>query len=736
MKTLAPLLLLLVTSAWWGCSDETPAQDDDNTQDVADSNGETDAEDDAPEEDQSTGDQGGDATEEDGTDDAAEDVEEEVRLPTCFAEDRERLVGDRCVRDTDRICFSNADCRDTEECEGAGEEPGLCMYQIPEAIDCPGSAGCANNTGALRASVAIRSITPEGFELARPEYIDDDALFTGDTEDPDHFFDCGRDRVCPDDDDYTAPDADGSEGNERFEGAWLAGFDHSRPARLCPPELLGDSCEGLQCCSSESGHDEIWARGVMFEQGESKVAILSVDLVGFFYSDIQRIVAQLPESLELDLLIVAATHTHEAPDGLGQWGPGFAGSDLPEATGVDAAHMAFIHAQIIDLLEEADDNLAEADLYAALVDTGTVGLAVNDGRDPWIFDDDLAVMHIVKAGGDRNDADDTIGVLMNWGSHPESMSDENPYITSDFPHYARHYVENGFPEFVPEEGETLPAIAGLGGATVYYSGAVGGLIGPLRRAAQTRDGTVHAGTSWEKTDAIGQQLALATFRALEGATKIEGDLTFGAHEFMTAIANLQFQTGFMGLDLFDREIYNWRHSDNMQPPVLPLVVTSVARVQIGDVTFATVPGEVFPETVTGGFFDEYSESAPVRGSPHETTCDADLMPVADGEDPGEHPCIISPGNPNPPVLEDAPNAGFLRGDLPGDIHFVLGLGQDELGYLVPTYDFQLLEGAEYVGEPEGDHYEETNSVGPHNLPNVLRQIEILFDLDDELFRTE
>ncbi len=728
-KYISPALMILLASTLWACSDDTnPATDTNQTVEDTEEEVQQDTSGETTEPDETTT---------DTEPDAIEEVEEDVVLPTCFIEDRERLVGDRCYRDTDRVCITNDDCRSTEVCEDATEEElGTCMYQIPEPLDCPGSAGCENNTGPLRAAVAIRTIMPEGYELARPEFTDDEGLFTGDTEDPDTYFDCGRDRVCPDDEGYTEPDADGSEGNEIFDGAWLAGFDHSRPAFLCPEELLGDDCEGPECCVNESGHDDIWARGVMFEQGDSKVAMLSVDLVGFFYSDIQRIVANLPESLELDLLIVSATHTHEAPDGLGQWGPGFIGSDLPEKTGVDSAHMAFIHAQITDLLVEADENLVEADLYAARIDTGTVGLAVNDSRDPWIFDDDLSVLHIVEADGDRNDSEDTIGLLMNWGSHPESMSDENPYISSDFPHYARYYVENGFPELVPEEGETLPAIPGLGGATVYYSGAVGGLIGPLRRAAQSRDGTVYDGTSWEKTDAIGQQLALATFRALETATKVEGDLTFGSHEFLTGIANLQFQTGFMGLNLFDREIYNWRHSDSMQPPVLPLVVTSVARVQIGNVTFATVPGEVFPETLTGGFLEDVSVSDPVRGSPHETVCDDDLMPVAEGDDPGENPCIVSPGNPNPPDLESAPNAGFLRGELPGEIHFVLGLGQDELGYLVPTYDFELMEGAPYVGEPPGDHYEETNSVGPHNLPNVLRQIEILFDLDEDLFRTE
>jgi hypothetical protein len=643
-------------------------------------------------------------------------------------------VGNRCARRTDRICLDNSHCRDTEECvppEG-DEEFGTCIYQIPEQLGCPGSPGCADNDGTLRAAFAIRSITPTGFEEPRPEYVDDNALFTGDTEDPETYWDCGRDMICPGADDYTAPDADGSEGNENFDGVWLAGFDHSRPAMRCSAELL-DDCEGPECCDNELAHDDIWARGVMFEQGDSKVALVSLDLVGFFYSDIQRIVAQLPEELELDLLIIAATHTHEAPDAIGQWGPGAAGSDLPEKTGVDSAHMQHIHSQVIALLAEADRNLVEVDVYAASVDTGTEGLAVKDSRDPWIFDDDLPVMQVVIAGEDRADYDNTLGLVVAWGSHPEAMSDENQYITSDFPHYAREWIENGFPEIEVGE-ETLPAIEGVGAPVVYFSASVGGLIGPLGRTGIARDGTAYSSTSWEKTDAIGQQIALAAFRALHEMVLFEGDLSFGSLELVTNVANLQFQIGFLGLDLFDREVYNWRHSDGLFEPGIPQLVTAVTRVQIGGLSFATMPGEIFPETLTGGFTFVDQVSTPVRGNPEDLRCDDDRLPTG-GED-GTEPCLIDPDNPNPPDLDAAPNSGFIREELPGDVLFVIGLGMDEIGYLVPPYDFQLLEGAPYVGEPEGDHYEETNSVGPGPLSAVLDAMELLWDLDVDLFERE
>ena len=703
-----------------------------------------------PAEDTASADEGNDIQTEPDTaiDTATEQVEDtqtepDVELPTCFEEDRERLVGTECARHTDRVCLDNSHCREgIEECEFEGdEETGTCTYQIPDPLECPGSPSCPEgDTAPLRAAFAMRTITPLGFEEGKaddPMSINEDGLFVGDTYDTETYWDCGRDMICPDDDDYTGPDEDGSEGNEDFEGAWIAGFDHSRPAFRCPPELLGDDCDqGPACCAHELAHDDIWARGVMFEQGDSKVAMISLDLVGFFYSDIERIFARVPEDMELDLLIISSTHTHEAPDTVGQWGVGFLGGDLPDETGVDAAHMAHVHDQVLALLAEANDNLAAVDVYAASVDTGSVGMAAHDTRDPWIFDDNLAVVKIITDGGDPTDPTDTVGVLINWGNHPEAISDRNPYISSDFPHYARYYVENGFPA---NDDPVLEAIPGVGGPVAYFSAAVGGLITPLRgREAMTREGVMIGASSWPKVDAMGQQLALATFEALkiENLQQMDETLSFGKREFMNEIANLQFQLGFMGLELFDREVYNWRHSDTMWAPDLPQVVTAVAKVQIGGLTFVTVPGEVFPETLTGGFQPGDTTSTPVRGDPLDLQCEENLLPPGETPVDATHPCMVSPSNPNPPDVAEAPNGGFVRDALPGDVIFVLGLGMDELGYLVPPYDFELLEGAEYVGEPDGDHYEETNSTGPNILMNVLDNLELLFDLDVELFARE
>jgi len=99
-------------------------------------------------------------------------------------------------------------------------------------------------------------------------------------------------------------------------------------------------------------------------------------------------------------------------------------------------------------------------------------------------------------------------------------------------------------------------------------------------------------------------------------------------------------------------------------------------------------GELHPELFIGGYDGTFSYDAP----------------------------IIDPNNPNPPMLANAPQPPYLRQlmtDLPGVDHAIcMGLAEDMIGYIVPSYNYQLDDNTPYIEEAPGDHYEETNSVGP------------------------
>jgi hypothetical protein len=82
--------------------------------------------------------------------------------------------------------------------------------------------------------------------------------------------------------------------------------------------------------------------------------------------------------------------------------------------------------------------------------------------------------------------------------------------------------------------------------------------------------------------------------------------------------------------------------------------------------------------------------------------------------------IIDPDNPNPPDLAQRPSGPFLRQLTAGVRHtMIVGLGNDELGYIIPIYDFKTDDTTPYFEEAPGDHYGETNSTGPAMAPLVI-----------------
>lgn len=759
MSDLRRTMALACTLALAACGgdDSAPAGDTDDVADTSiDATGDTEPADtaepdvapDVPEPDV------GEDTDATADADVVEDTGPDVELPEC--DPPLRLVGERCRREFDRICVTDDDCRSTERCEDVRDDGyGTCLYQVPDPTICPGSPSCATADGPLRAGFAARTITPTGWELGRPGNEEDpDAYgtprtFSGDITVPRTFCDCGTDFICPPDDlyadcrsfgEYTGPDANGTEGDGLMQGTWIAGFGNNRNAQPCPPELLADTCEGNDCCEGELYHDHLWARGFVLEQGDARVAYVVVDTVGYFYSEGQRIVQDLDPALGIDTLIVASTHSHEGPDTMGRWGPGVYGSGLPTDSGIVPTYMAYIREQIVDVVEEAVTSLEPVDLYAAQANTGSDGFAARDSRDPFVFYDLVTTLHFVRAGGDRTDPAQTVGTVVNWHSHPEALGNDNPYLTSDFPHYIRHYVENGFAEEAVEpDGTVHPAMPGLGGINVYISGTVGGLLTPLSWEVVARDGTVIREESYDKAEALGARVAEVSLLSLatpcdDGpdygcSTQVTAtDLSFATQEVMLPVENVQFQTAAISLGLFDREVYNWRADDGTFGDYLPYVVSALSQLRIGNVGMQTFPGELFPEVIVGGYRQGDVRDNAIQGNPRRLDCAEDGVTPATEDAAERFPCIVRPDNPNPPALELAPEGPYVRDTVPTDYLVVLGLSNDALGYIVPPYDFKVDPIAGALVEVDGDHYEETVSIG-----DVLdTYLAIIDDLTDAL----
>jgi hypothetical protein len=416
-------------------------------------------------------------------------------------------------------------------------------------------------------------------------------------------------------------------GNERFDAYWLAGFGKKRAA------------SGV--------HDDLWARTMVLDDGRTRVAVVAIDLIGFSHTKVVNVRKKLADRFGITYTIICSTHNHEAPDMLGLWG------DSIFKSGINPVYEKWVENRIVESIGIAVKNLREANLHVAQDLSGAQALSM-DTRQPIVKDDGL---YILQATDTKSDS--TLGAFVVWGNHPETLWSENTFITSDFPHYVREGIEKGV------FNDKKLAKKGLGGVVVYASGCVGGLMTTrptLKVKAPFKD-IYFEGATFEKADAQGTTLALLGLNALDKSDPVKGGISLLAKTFEMPVENILFRLG-VALGVIDSGYSSWGHFR-----------TEVAAMRIGEVSFVTIPGELYPEIANGGI---------------ETPKEGDFK-------------LVKP-------VETPP----LRSLMPGKYKFVLGLANDELGYIIPKSEWD--KEAPFLYDSPKAHYGEVNSSGPETAP--------------------
>jgi hypothetical protein len=427
--------------------------------------------------------------------------------------------------------------------------------------------------------------------------------------------------------------------NGKVDAVWIAGFGNNRPA------------QGV--------HDPLWARAIAFENNGVKVVLVTVDSIGIFHDNILKMRKKLNPILGIDHLMVSSLHDHEAPDTMGIWS---AGLEKPYYRW-DENYMQFVIDSVVEAAEEAVHNLQPAEAILAQQPVGPEGF-VDDSRQPIVYDNVLRLARFVKPG-----TDETIGTMMVWGCHPETMGGDNPLLTSDFSHYWREGVENGVKD--PNGAK------GFGGEALYFQGQVGGLMTQLHTTVPDRNGTAkYREDSWEKTQALGENLAIETIKALRS------DQAWRMKDARVAMAA---KTVFVPI----KPLFEVAAVTGLLHPgwFWGKVRSEVDAFRVGDIEILTLPGEIYPEICEGGV------EAPA------------------GQDYAVPPMEVPP----------------LRGEMKGKLTMIMGLANDELGYVIPKSQWDVNPPFAYGR----DHaqYGEQNSFGPdvavtlhHEALSVLKQL--------------
>ncbi len=400
--------------------------------------------------------------------------------------------------------------------------------------------------------------------------------------------------------------------------------------------------------------DPLFARAIVLRHADQRIALVAVDSIGIQHPLVRRVRKRLPS---ISYCLVASTHTHEGPDCVGIWGPD------PATSGVDPKYLELLEDGIVAAVEQASQHLASA---TAEYGTAADPSLLKDYRLPVVLDPVLRVLRFR-----RSDNGEVCGMLVQWNSHPVEP-DGNHAITRDW------------------IGMTVDQLEQQHGCpVVYFSGAVGGLMGTPDDRFTDKQGNQLAKDAFDFMEMYADAVAELANRAMATTSPI--DLT-PLYVSATPVALPLDNPGFRAAraaNVLKRPTYRWTGNATRIGDELPTddveteqaLRSEVAYLRFGELHVAAIPGELYPEMVYGKF--------PTSAEP-----EADY-----------------PAAPPEPCIEET---------LPGKKMLVLGLANDAIGYLIPKRQWDVEP--PYAYGTDAPQYGETSSLGPRTGALVMEAL--------------
>lgn len=404
-------------------------------------------------------------------------------------------------------------------------------------------------------------------------------------------------------------------------------------------------------------HDPLFVRALVFKSGGQKVAMAVADLVGLQYPVILKIREKLSD---FNYVLVSSTHVHEGPDVIGLWG------EKPLKSGVDPEYIDMVVEKSVEAIKAAD--------AAAIPVTATYGTAVDeeilrDSRKPYFKDGVIRAVLFKNAKDKKN-----VAILLQQNCHPEALTDKNQYLTTDFLYYTIKALE-----------------AKYGCPVAAFSGDVGGLM-TIPNRIKSDDGKEVNDGNFEYAEIYGNKLAKRAAEAIDSAKPLNlAPIHAAAQICYVPIDNNVYKFAFRRKAMI-RDAYVWNDDPWAESPKpfdpkdsiekRAALKTEVAYVNLGDLHVAGIPGEAYPESIYGKFQEPVEPNADFPNAPLET-----------------------------PVVKA----------LPGEKILVIGLANDEIGYIIPKRQWDFV--APFAYGMNKYQYGEVNSVGPEAAPVVYGSLE-------------
>jgi hypothetical protein len=299
---------------------------------------------------------------------------------------------------------------------------------------------------------------------------------------------------------------------------------------------------------------EIMARAIVLQKADVRVAIVSLDLLGFPSVLGDRVRAKVSR-IPANNILIGSTHTHSAPDCYAfPDGQGGHTGDLKYMDSVcDNAALAVN--QAIDRLQPAWIKIATGEAQ---------GKIAYNYYAPDLYDRRMSVIQAVSPQGKP------IATLVNYAVHPEVLGNDVGILS---------------PDLVGPLCDKIEATAG--GTAVFMNSAQGGMVtADNRNLDQPRDpsrGYWNDSRSWEECMRIGQLMADEALRIVSGAIEQKDPALFCDSIMVRfAVDSPEIWAVVMGSPL--KYPHNDDHSVNAR----------INLINLGNAQILTIPGEALP----------------------------------------------------------------------------------------------------------------------------------------------
>lgn len=294
---------------------------------------------------------------------------------------------------------------------------------------------------------------------------------------------------------------------------------------------------------------ELYVRAAVFEKAAIRVAIVSVDNLGWpaVLGDQSR---ALVKGIPVENIIIAATHTHSAPDAYGF-------PDENGRSGADLEYLAWCVIQIADAINEAVDNLEPATIKINIGEAR--GKIAYNYYAPQLYDPRCGVIQAISAHG--GNAGEPIVTIVNYAIHPEVIGSERGILSPDLcgPLYDR--IEQK-----------------AGGIAIFMNSALGGMI-----TADNRQEDGSEANDWEECVRIGELLGDEALRIIHNAEiQVNPDI-----RCISKTIDFPIESEMMRFILENSPMGIQTIREN-------IISTRMNLVDIGSSRILTIPGEALP----------------------------------------------------------------------------------------------------------------------------------------------